>query len=177
MSKRSEQIQKIHIEKRFPIEKPETRRICISPLARSNAVLSNCFLPMPFSPSGVCARNLVGHALRMVCPLTFMLNHKLPLRSAPLHKLLQWRIRINQRSEWATYAEDRRGWKDLSRIAAYEREEAVQLSLLRHALPALPTSRPTSIRQCALTGACVRAAFANCEGGSRDCTLLLTPAV
>ena len=95
-------------------------------------LMARCRIPHVSSIAAERQINLVGHALRMVCPLTFMLNHKLPLlRSAPLHKLLQRRIQLKDRSEWATYAEDRHGWKGLARDVACEREEAVQLSLLR----------------------------------------------
>ena len=95
-------------------------------------LMARCRLPHVSSIAAERQINLVGHALRMVCPLTFVLNHKLPLKpSAPLHKLLARRIDIQPRTEWGTFATDRKGWQNLARRVAYEREEAVQLSLLK----------------------------------------------
>jgi hypothetical protein len=94
-------------------------------------LIARCRLPHVSSIAAERQINLIGHALRMVCPLTYVLNHTLPLnRSAPLHKLLQSRIK-QPRPEWGTYATHRKEWHDLAKRVAYDREEAVQLALLR----------------------------------------------
>jgi hypothetical protein len=94
-------------------------------------LMARCGLPHVSSIAAERQVLAIGHALRMVCPLTYVLNHRLPLqRSAPLHRLLRRRIPY-ERDEWGTLALDRSGWATVAATAAFNNEEAVQLALLR----------------------------------------------
>ena len=85
---------------------------------------------------------LIGHSLRIDCPLNRILASTRPVAShQPLLSSIKRRIPypIN---EWGVLALDRKGWSELARTAAESHEEKLQHKLLvarRHRWTSLPS--------------------------------------